>query len=385
MPDDEEEKETHVPSTPRRTSEGTRLQSPLTPQHSYNLRRRERRDYSEMSKKGHVMQTYLKQAIRESYKATLIATTIELKQLDDKQTWVPIKAQDLTQEESKQVIRSMVFLKQKYLPDGTPDKFKARLVADGSKQSRDAYTEDQISSPTANLASVFMVAAIAAHERRHVVTADVSGAYLNASMGDHVVHMVLDPICTAILCKLNGLYNDYVTKNGTCLVKLRKALYGCVQSARLWYDTIIRDLKRLGFIVNESDPCLLNRGSGDKQMTIIVYVDDLFMTSKNKHEIMTLIALLNGYYGKLTVTEGNNHSYLGMNFNFTKDSCVLVSMIGYVNDILVDNNVDSFNQSPAVCSLFTSTTGSAYGDTSRTAVSFSILPIYTTLNFIIKY
>ena len=51
---------------------------------------------------------------------------------------------------------------------------------------------EDISSPTVATSAVFAVAAIAAQERRHVMTMDIGGAYLNASMKEHEVLMKLD-------------------------------------------------------------------------------------------------------------------------------------------------------------------------------------------------
>ena len=57
-----------------------------------------------------------------------------------------------------------------------------------------------------------------------------------------------------------------------CTVKLEKALYGCVQSARLWYNYLSDFLKSIGF---EANPCVFNRKSASgKQCTLAIHVDD---------------------------------------------------------------------------------------------------------------
>jgi hypothetical protein len=43
-----------------------------------------------------------------------------------------------------------------------------------------------------------------------------------------------------------------------CL-KLKKTIYGLVQSAREFYKKIILVLKSIGFKENKSDPCLLSK------------------------------------------------------------------------------------------------------------------------------
>ena len=52
---------------------------------------------------------------------------------------------------------------------------------------------ENLSSPTVATQSVFMVISIGAAEKRIVVTGDIVGAYLNASMYEHLVIMEIDP------------------------------------------------------------------------------------------------------------------------------------------------------------------------------------------------
>ena len=78
-----------------------------------------------------------------------------------------------------------------------------------------------------------MIAALAARERRTVVTADIGGAYLNASMGDNEMLMRLDPILSDILMELDASYKQFTDERGEIVVRLDKALYGCIQSAKL--------------------------------------------------------------------------------------------------------------------------------------------------------
>jgi hypothetical protein len=62
------------------------------------------------------------------------------------------------------------------------------------------------------------------YENRCVCTVDIISAYLNANMGSVKVHMRLDKRITDI---------------HTLVVLLDKALYGCVEAARLWYECLI--------------------------------------------------------------------------------------------------------------------------------------------------
>ena len=61
----------------------------------------------------------------------------------------------LTYDQRKNLLRSFMFIKQKFFPDGSMDKLKARLVADGSQQGRHLYKF--VSSATVSLQVVFVI------------------------------------------------------------------------------------------------------------------------------------------------------------------------------------------------------------------------------------
>ena len=83
---------------------------------------------------------------------------------------------DLGKDQRLKSIRSMLFFKEKFLPDGTCDKLKARLVPGGHQQDRSVYTQDQTSSPIVVTEVVMMVDAVATKERRHILTCDIHEA-----------------------------------------------------------------------------------------------------------------------------------------------------------------------------------------------------------------
>lgn len=122
-------------------------------------------------------------------------------------------------------------------------KIKSRLM-------QDAIAGEDKSSPTAPLTSIMVFAAIASEENRHVLTVDIRGAYLNAPMKNTKTYMILDKKVTDIMIKIDPAYQDYVTKKGTTLVRLQKALYGCKESGLLWYETLSEYLKSVGYIPN---------------------------------------------------------------------------------------------------------------------------------------
>jgi hypothetical protein len=52
-------------------------------------------------------------------------------------------------------------------------------------------------------------------------------------------------------------------------LELLKALYGCVQSALLWYELFSSTLQGMGFELNPYDACVANKVIDGKQCTIV--------------------------------------------------------------------------------------------------------------------
>ena len=95
------------------------------------------------------------------------------------------------------------------------------------------------------------------------------------------------------------------------IVRLTKALYGCVESAKLWYDSIAATLTADGFIRNPKEPCVFNKTAGGGQLTICLYVDDLLVTCARQGPIDALITMLKGKYSDMTHTVSSRLKYVG--------------------------------------------------------------------------
>ena len=90
-----------------------------------------------------------------------------------------------------------MILKEKFNAEGTFEKIKARLVANGAQMDPATFTD--LSSPTVSLTFLFIMAAIAAREGREVATMDVGSAFVKASMdGEEEVLVALDRLSSAL-------------------------------------------------------------------------------------------------------------------------------------------------------------------------------------------
>ena len=155
------------------------------------------------------------------------ATDAEMASLSKNDTWDLV---DLPA--GKSVIGSKWVLKTKMNPNGTINKYKGRLVAQGYSQKH-GVNYDEVFAPVVKYVSLRTVLAIANQYDMEVHQMDVNSAYLN---GD---------IDAEIYIKQPEGYIDPDNPRKVC--KLRKSLYGLKQSARCWNEKIDNFLKSEGY------------------------------------------------------------------------------------------------------------------------------------------
>ena len=301
-----------------------------------------------------VLKIAVKKAMKTREVEATASITKELKQMIDMRVWRPVRLRSLPFAERTNFIRSQCFLKDKWTAAGLYDKLKARLVARGDMQDKELYAN--LSSPTVATTSVLITAAICASEGRHAMSLDVPGAFLNADMAATgvKVRMLLDPIMTSILVKIDPAYADYINPNGTCLVELDKALYGTVEAAKLWYDMLTDVLKGEGFVPNPYDACVFNKiGKKGHQVTICLHVDDLLITCKDSSELDAVKDFLGKRFGDVTTHRGPALNYVGMTFDFAaRPGKCEVTMHHMTEDIVKGSGVTTARATPAASMLF---------------------------------
>ena len=194
---------------------------------------------------------------------------------------------------------------------------------------------------------------IAAYENRNAAVVDIGGAYLNADMSTGVdVYMRLDPTMSKMMITLDQSYKEFADKKGCIVVKLDKALYGCVESAALWYENLSATLKDLGYVRNDYELCVFNKVCDGTQCTAAVHVDDLIITSEDQRMIDGLCDGLKERYGDISRHDGPVLNYLGMVFDLSVKGEARMSMEGYTDDTITCAGVVGRARSPATNGLF---------------------------------
>jgi len=199
---------------------------------------------------------------------------------------------------------------------------------------------------------VFMGAGIAAMEARQVITMDIIGAYLKIDMTGRKVRVRLSADVAANLCQLRPEYKQFLLRDGSLIVALDKAMYGCLESAKLLYNHIHKTFLDDGFTQNEYDPCVFNKGDGADQCTAFLYVDDIMLTCCNETILEKVVTMLTEAYKTVKITRGVEHSYLGMNMSFAQIGECRISMDGYIAELLRFSDTTGTAATPAGLSLF---------------------------------
>ena len=288
--------------------------------------------------------------LRKHGKVAEAALMAEFAQLENMNTYESLDPNSLTNEQKRAALRAINLFKEKR--NGI---VKGRTCADGRSQ-RNLYDKSQTASPTVSTDALMLSIIVEAYERRDIGTADVVGAYLRAFMDDYVI-MKFVGASVKLLCQINPKYQKHVVKeNGVDVlyVRLIKALYGCVKSALLWYELFSGSLKEMGFVLNPYDPCVANCTIEGTQCTIVWYVDDAKVSHVNPSVVSDIISRLEGKFGKMTVTRGRDHVFLGMDISYNDRGTATITMKNYLKEAIQESglNISKAVATPANRELF---------------------------------
>ena len=169
-------------------------------------------------------------------------------------TYEPVHKSELTFEDRKKALASLMFVTEKRNRD-----IKDRKVADGSKQrTYDGYDKSDGSSPTVAIDSIFLTGVIDAKEQRAIAILDITNAFLHADNDEKILMLLRGKLAEMMVQVDPIMYRKYVTylSNGQAMLyfRLRKALYGMLRAALLFYKRLRNDLENMGFEINPYSP-----------------------------------------------------------------------------------------------------------------------------------
>ena len=176
------------------------------------------------------------------------------------------------------VVGSKWVFRIKFHADGTIDRFKARLVAQGFTQVP-GLDYSATFSPVVKASTVRVVLSLAVLHKWPLHQLDVKNAFLNGNLTD-TVFMEQPP----------G-FVDSKFPNHVC--RLKKALYGLKQAPRAWFQRLSAFLISIGFSCSRADTSLFVFKKDACILYLLVYVDDIILTGNNVATIRNFITKLN--------------------------------------------------------------------------------------------
>ena len=240
------------------------------------------------------------------------AMSSEMDSLYDNDVWNLVELP-----KGQKVVGSKWVFKLKRNEDGSVERCKARLVAQGYSQEK-GHNYDETFSPVVRSESIRSVIALASKNELKMHQLDVTTAFLNGELEEEVY--VKQP-------------EGFVVESQEHLVcKLKRSLYG-TQSPRCWNQTLHTQLMEMGFKQTPSDPCIYTSLS-DGLCVLAVYVDDILIAGKcSKKNAQVKAALARRFRVK---DLGELHYFLGVSIkqNFNESGYTWMCQPAYIQNVL---------------------------------------------------
>ncbi|XP_052197182.1 uncharacterized mitochondrial protein AtMg00810-like [Diospyros lotus] len=204
----------------------------------------------------------------------------------------------------------------KYLSNGTVDRLKARLVAKGYTQQSGLDFHDTF-SPVVKASTVQVILSLVVSNNWPPRQLDVKNAFLNVFLQEKV-YMDQPP--------------GYVdSKHPTHVCRLCRAFYGLKQAPRAWFHRFSSFLLVMGFTCSCADSLLFVLSRDADLIYLLLYVDDIVVTSNNSSLLASLIGKLTREYATKDLRSLNY--FLGLEAHRTSAGLFL-SQAEYAHELL---------------------------------------------------
>jgi len=278
--------------------------------------------------KGDPTTLTLEQALADTtnYDKWVESLAKEIKSLEDMGVWeeVPVS------EAKGDIVPVNWVMKLKLKPDGTLDKFKARLVVRGDMIKGYDF---ETNAPVCAWSTVRMVMILALTWGWTTCTCDYSSAFCHSYL----------PEDNPVWIRIPRGYRSSMPGQ-TCL-RLKKSLYGTTFAPRLWFDTLSEALIDYGLTQSTHDPCLFAKPG----MMAAAWVDDLFLAFEDPAEKDRFLKAMEDKGFTLSMDD-TIESFLGIKFESLPDGATKMTQPALIRKIIEATGMTECNRcaTPAI-------------------------------------
>ncbi|KAL0392792.1 UNVERIFIED_CONTAM: Retrovirus-related Pol polyprotein from transposon RE1 [Sesamum radiatum] len=220
----------------------------------------------------------------------------------------------------KKAIGSKWVFKLKMNPNGSVERYKARLVVKGYNQVEGVDYFDN-SSPIAKTVTIQVFLAIATINSWPLFQLGVNNAFLHGYLEEDVYMSPLEGYTKA----MHGQ-----------VCKLKRSLYGLKQASRQWNLELTTKLLEFSFHQSPHDHCLFVKRSDKHFLALLVYVNNILLTGSSISDIDEVKAYLDRLF---TIKDlGPAKYFLGLQLARSSHG-FLITQTKYLTDILEDANL----------------------------------------------
>nr|GEW86274.1 ribonuclease H-like domain-containing protein [Tanacetum cinerariifolium] len=213
--------------------------------------------------------------------------------------------------EGANIVRCMWLFRHNFFADGTLSRYKARLVANGSTQV-EGVDVDETFSLVVKPGTIWTVLSLAISRHWPVHQLDVKNAFLHGDLAEIVyMHQPFG-------------FQDPEHPN-------YRSLYGLKQAPRSWFQRFAAYIITVGFTPSRCDSSLFIYKQGDDTAFLLLYVDDIVLTTSSDCLLQQIIASLHREFSMTDL--GALNYFLGI--SVTHDSSgMFLSQRKYAMEIL---------------------------------------------------
>jgi hypothetical protein len=156
-------------------------------------------------------------------------------------------------------------------------------------------------------ATIRVVLSLALSQNWPIHQLDVKNAFLHGTLRETMYCVqpsgFIDSSCPDFVCRLN------------------KSLYGLKQAPRAWHNRFTTHLLSLGFVEAKSDTSLFTCHHGPDTAYLLLYVDDIVLTTSSDGFLQHIIAALQREFAMTDM--GQLHRFLGISVTHCTDGLFL--------------------------------------------------------------